>query len=83
MIKKDLFTISTFLDPNFGPYSFPLQARIEVVRKIKSKLAGDSVIATPSKNISKAMQIKIQARTNFYKNYKEDDQEKVIYFKLF
>ena len=36
-----MFKISTFLDPNFGPYSFPLQERNDVIKRIKSKLSDD------------------------------------------
>ena len=68
-----MFRISSFLDPNFGPYSLPPEERLEVIRKIKSKLSGHSVVATPSKKTSSL----IQARTNFYKSYKEDAPDKV------
>ena len=65
--------MSTFLDPNFGPFSFPPEERLEVIRKIKSKLSGHSVVATPSKKTYE----RIQARANFYKSYKEDAPDKV------
>ena len=44
-----------------------------MVRKIKSKLSGQSILATPSKKTSE----KVQARTNFYKSYKEETVDKV------
>jgi hypothetical protein len=76
LVDNDVFKISTFLDPNFGPYSFSSAERKDVIRRIKSKLSETSVISTPSKP-SKTMQDKIAARTKFYKTYKEDLQEQV------
>jgi len=68
-----VFRISSFLDPNFGPYSLPPEERVEVIRKIKSKLSGQSIVATPSKKSSE----RLQARTQFYKNYKEPMADRV------
>jgi hypothetical protein len=84
-VKNDVFKISTFLDPNFGPYSFPPEERLTVIRRIKTKLSGQSVVSTPSKARTQAMEDKINARTKFYKSYKEctheivyDDLDKTI-----
>ena len=72
-----MFKISTFLDPNFGPYSFPLQERNDVIKRIKSKLSGQSLLATPSKQLSQTMLDKVQTRTKFYKSYKEEEHSQI------
>lgn len=74
LVNNDIFKIATFLDPNFGPFSFPSDERTEVIRKIKRKVSGNTVISTPSKRLEK----KTQSRKLFYKTYKDNMPEEVI-----